>query len=80
MTGNQGINLYEARKHRTFQIVSVPPVGLLENLGVYAGTRVAIQARYAFGGPVLLRVAGAYLVAVGKDIAKQIVVMDDAAI
>ena len=72
MTDNQRINLYEARKHGAFQVVSVPNIGLLENLGIRAGTHIKIQNRYVFGGPVLLRVEDMYSVALGKDIAKQI--------
>ena len=67
-------NLYDAKRNRVFQVVSVPNVGLLQSLGLRAGTSVAVQNRYAFGGPVLLRVEGAFAVAVGKDIATEIIV------
>jgi hypothetical protein len=59
-------------KHREYIIKAAPDVGLLKNLGIDAGTQVVIRNRYAFGGPVVLRVEGAYTVAIGKDIAKQI--------
>jgi len=74
MTGNKIANLYEAKKLGTFQVVSIPGIGLLENLGLRSGTQITLQNRYGFGGPVLLRVEGAYSVALGKDIAKQITV------
>jgi len=67
-------NLYEAKKNSTFQVDSTPEIGLLESLGLRAGTQITVQNRYALGGPVLLRVEGAYSIAVGKDIAKQIAV------
>ena len=69
-------NLYETRKKCAFQVASVPEIGMLESLGLREGTRVTVQSRYAFGGPVLLRVEGAYSVALGKDIARQIAVRE----
>jgi len=66
-------NLYEAKnKGKTFQVTSVPNIGLLKNMGLRTGVNITVQNRYALGGPVLLRVEGAYSVALGKDIAKQI--------
>ena len=73
---NEVINLYEAKKASTLQVVSIPNIGLLENLGLYVGTEIVIQNRYRFGGPVLLRVRDAYQVAIGKDIAKQVTVKE----
>ncbi|MCL2087116.1 MAG: ferrous iron transport protein A [Oscillospiraceae bacterium] len=66
-------NLYE-RKRGTFKLTALPKISLLENLGLRNGTLVTTQNRYSFGGPVLLKVEGAYCVALGKDIAKQIYV------
>jgi len=66
------MSLYEAKKKGMFQVTSVPDIGLLEHLGLRVGTQIAVQNRYALGGPVLLRVEGAYSIALGKDIAKQI--------
>ena len=76
MKDNKTANLYEAKKMGAFQVVSVPGIGLLENLGLRSGTHVTLQNRYALGGPVLLRVEGAYSVALGKDIAQQITVQE----
>jgi len=72
MDGCQKINLYDACKRNTFKVASIPDIGLLENLGIRVGTHIEVQTRYGLGGPVLLRVEGAYSVALGKDIAKQI--------
>ena len=70
-------NLYEAKKMGIFLVVSMPPgIGLLKNLGLRAGTKITLQNRYALGGPVLLRVEDAYSIAIGKDIAKQIIVRE----
>ena len=69
-------NLYEAKQMGSFQVVSVPNIGLLENLGLRTGTQVMVQNRYSLGGPVLLRVENAFSVALGKDIAKQITVQE----
>jgi len=68
--------LYETNHKGPFFVSSVPDVKLLENLGLRVGTKIDIQNRYAFGGPVLLRVEDAFSVAVGKDIAKQISVTE----
>jgi Fe2+ transport system protein FeoA len=71
--------LYEAKKRSEVLIVSVPEsktFELLNSLGVRVGTRVKIQNRYAFGGAVLLRVEDTYSVALGKDVAKQITVVE----
>jgi len=67
-------NLYEAKIDEALEVVSVPNIRLLKSLGVRCGTRLAVQNRYTFGGPVLLKVEGAYSVAIGKDIATQIAV------
>jgi len=68
------INLYKTEKGSNFTIVSTPEIELLKNLGIRIGTQVKVQNRYIWGGPVLLRVEEAYIVAIGKDIAKQITV------
>ena len=67
-------NLYEVGKTGAFCVVSTPSIGLLESIGLRAGTEITIENRYALGGPVLLKVKDAYSLAVGKDIAKQIMV------
>ena len=69
-------NLYQAKKNNVFQVASVPNIKLLENLGLRKGTQVFVKGRYAFGGPVLLRVQNSFVVAVGKDIATQIAVKE----
>jgi Fe2+ transport system protein FeoA len=69
------INLYDAKKYEKFIVASIPEIDLLENLGVRAGTNIFLQARYIFGGPVLLRVEDSYTIALGKDIATRIEVL-----
>ena len=76
MFSKPSLSLYEAKKMGTFQLASVPKIGLLEGMGLRIGTKVTLQNRYAFGGPVLLTVEGAYSVAIGKDIAQQIAVRE----
>lgn len=70
------LNLYQASKNGVFRVVSIPEIGLLENLGLRHGTRVVLQNRYSLGGPVLLRVENAFTIAIGKDIATQIEVKE----
>jgi len=79
MLNKQPLSLYEAKKAGTFQVASVPKIGLLENMGLRIGTKVTVQNRYALGGPVLLIVEGVYSIAIGKDIAQQIAVKEVAA-
>lgn len=74
--GSLTTNLYEVSAKGILQLISVPDIALLNNLGLRAGTQVKILNRYKLGGPVLLRVEGAYSVALGKDIAKQISVRE----
>ena len=70
------LNLYGVNKNKTFQVESIPEIGLLQNLGLRTGTKVVVQTRYALGGPVLLRVEDSFSVAIGKDIATQISVKE----
>jgi len=67
-------NLYQAPKNGTFKVIFTPNIKLLKNLGLRAGTKLAVQNRYALGGPILLRVEDSYSIAIGKDIATQIAV------
>jgi len=72
-------NLYEAsktksQKNKPLKIVSVPNIALLQGLGLRTNTKVSIHTRYALGGPVLLRVEDTFAVAIGKDIATQIII------
>ena len=76
MITSQPVNLYQAKKCGNFLVASVPQIPLLESMGLRIGTQVTLQNRYALGGPVLLRVEGAYSVALGKDIAQQIAVKE----
>jgi len=69
-------SLYEAKKFGNFQVASVPRIQLLENMGLRVGTKITLQNRYKLGGPVLLKVEGAYSLALGKDIAQQIAVRE----
>jgi len=67
-------SLYTTKSNEVLTIVSVPSIALLECMGLRVGTQIKIKHKYAFGGPVLLKVEDSFLVAVGKDIAKQVVV------
>jgi len=72
------MNLYQAKGNKTFHVTSVPNIGLLKNIGFRKGTKVSVEKRYAFGGPVLLKVEDAFAVAIGKDIATQVAVEEAA--
>ena len=73
---NSGMSLYEAEKKRPLEVVAVPEVAQLHNLGLRVGTRLAVENRYRLGGPVWLRVEDAYGVAVGADVARHITVKE----
>jgi len=75
---SDAITLYMAQKNGHFTVMDVPDIDLLENLGVRSGASVSLQNRYAFGGPVVLKIENAYSVAIGKDIASQIIVKEAA--
>ena len=79
MLNKQPISLYEAKSKGTFEVASIPQIRLLESMGLRIGTQITIQNRYALGGPVLLRIEGAYDLALGKDIAQQIAVRETVA-
>ena len=68
------ISLYKAGQNIPLKVSSVPDVGLLQNLGLRIGTKVAVMHRYALGGPVLLEVEDSFSVALGKDIAAEVTV------
>jgi len=70
------INLYDSKRGKSFKIVSVANIALLESLGVRLGAQINVLNRYAFGGPVLLRVDDSYSIAIGKEIATQILVKE----
>ena len=70
------LNLYKANVDGKFMLVTVPDIALLNSLGLRSGTKITIQNRYKLGGPVLLRVEDTYSVAIGKDVAKQILVTE----
>ncbi|MCL1878319.1 MAG: ferrous iron transport protein A [Defluviitaleaceae bacterium] len=70
------VNLYEARPRNALRVASVPDIGLLQGIGLRVGTRVVVQNRYTFGGPVVLKVEDAFCVAIGKDVATQIAVTE----
>jgi len=70
------INLYQAKTGGIFELARLPKIPLLESLGLRKGTMVSINGRIKLGGPVLLRVENAFVVAIGKDIATQILVKE----
>ena len=70
------LNLYNAQQRNVFRVTSVPNIELVKNIGLRVGARVVVQNRFAFGGPVVLKVEDAFCVAVGKDIATQIAVAE----
>ncbi|NLW09042.1 MAG: ferrous iron transport protein A [Firmicutes bacterium] len=54
----------------------MPDVKILNSLGFYPGTVVFKKKRYRWGGPVLVNLATREI-ALGKDLASQILVKED---
>ncbi len=73
MVTKQPASLYHVKKNQSYKITAVPDIALLDSLGMHTDTIITLQNRYALGGPVLLRV-DTCTVALGKDIAQQIMV------
>lgn len=67
--------IYSVDVNKEYVVEEVPQAGLLPCLGIYPKSRVRKSYRYKMGGPVLLQV-GNREVAVGKDIADQILVKE----
>ncbi|NLB89488.1 MAG: ferrous iron transport protein A [Syntrophomonadaceae bacterium] len=73
MAKKSAFSLYDAKKSHKCRVKSIPDIPLLESLGISTDTIVTVNNKYAFGGPVLLKVDTA-MIAVGKDVAEQILV------
>jgi len=66
-------SIYYARDNSQYVITSAPDMGVLKGLGIIKDARVHKVFTFKMGGPVLLRV-GSREIAIGKDIAKKIMV------
>jgi Fe2+ transport system protein FeoA len=68
-------NIYQAKNNRYYIIESVPETPLLLSLGIEPNVRVYKKYSYRLGGPVIIDV-DMCRVAIGKDIARQIIVKE----
>ena len=68
-------NLYHAKKDLAYRVKSVPSIGLLNSLGIRNDAIIKVKNKYSLGGPVLLQVDSSE-VALGKDIALQIIIQE----
>lgn len=73
MARKHSITLYDVKKSKKCRVKSIPDIPLLESLGISNDTIITVNNKYAFGGPVLLKVDTA-TIAVGKDVAEKILV------
>src|SRR5690554_6441630 len=69
-------SLYTVPDNSCYTVSDVPDVKILNSLGVYPGTVVFKKKRYRRGGPVLVNLATREI-ALGKDLASQILVKED---
>ena len=65
------MKLKEGKRKRHYQILTVPPVPALQNIGIYPGQRVEVRFQYPFSGPVIVRIYRRDF-AIGGTIAEQI--------
>lgn len=72
-----GRDLYAAPEGRMYRVVRVPDVKILRSLGIFPGAVVLKKKRYRLGGPVLVELA-ARQIALGKDVARSILVKEEA--
>ena len=68
-------NIYTAPNDTDFIVESVPDSALLACLGIYPRSIIRKSRCYKFGGPVVLHLCSRR-VAVGKDLASQIIVRE----
>lgn len=73
---NESKNIYQAKCNNYYIINSIPGAPLLQSLGIAPNMRVYKKYAYGLGGPVLLEVDMSQI-AIGKDLAKQIVVSEE---
>lgn len=65
------MELYNCTNDETYQVIAVPDMALLNNLGVFVGAKILKKTTYKMGGPVLVLI-NSREVAIGKDLATKI--------
>ncbi|WP_318785080.1 FeoA family protein [Methanimicrococcus hacksteinii] len=73
--GENQLNIYTAQNNTEFVVESVPDAALLSCLGIYPKSVIRKSHCYKLGGPVILHLSSRK-VAVGKDLASQIIVRE----
>ncbi|MDD3766701.1 MAG: FeoA family protein [Eubacteriales bacterium] len=68
-------DLYDAPENQEYLVCKVPNISILCSLGIYPGTVIGKIKKFKLGGPVLINLA-TRKIALGKDIAKDIVVTE----
>ena len=66
-------SIYQAKDGKEYVITSAPELGLLRSLGIVKDKSIHKRMTYRLGGPVLIMVESSEI-AIGKDIAEQILV------
>lgn len=66
-------SIYNAKDGLEYCVTSTPELGILRSLGIIRDAIISKQKTYKLGGPVLLMVESSEI-AIGKDIAKDIMV------
>ncbi|ABR47166.1 FeoA family protein [Alkaliphilus metalliredigens QYMF] len=67
------MSLYNYHIKQQCVVEQLPAIGLLKSLGMRVGLTVSIVSKQPWGGPVIVQV-GKRSIAIGKDVAEQIVV------
>ena len=66
-------SIYNATDNFEYVIISTPKLGILKSLGLVENAHVHKKMTHRMGGPVLIKI-GSSKIAIGKDVAEQIIV------
>lgn len=77
MSSNNKRSIYDAALNVNYTITQLPDEAILYSFGFRVGQSIVAKRRYCFGGPVLIE-ADTSLIAIGKDMAKKIMVEEKA--
>ncbi len=68
--------LYNLNNNSKCTVESAPSNGLLRSLGIRKGISLSIMTRQLAGGPIVVQI-GRRSIAIGRDVAEQIIVKED---
>lgn len=69
-------SLYKAKKGKAYLVTFVPNHTLLSGMGLLAGSRIRVEHKYRWGGPVTVS-CSTRKIAIGKEIASKVLIWED---